>query len=225
MNRYVLVTIACGVVPMATVHFAYWLNIQGGALDPEFICNPYLEGCVSTSRAVRTGPGLVWFKAAMMPLVVILLLAWRSVGDWMAGLSSEMPNIRRWTLRLGIAGAIALVFYVIFLGTDGPVYTFMRRYGIYLFFGCTALAQLVAAGFVWGVYPAGSPRVTASFIALVSTQWAIGVFSVLKRVFFEDPEVIDRVENITEWFMIATMSLGFVLLGLLLRNRESEPRG
>lgn len=226
MNRQALTAIACGVLSLFIVHFAYWLNYQAAdAIDPVFVCNPYFEGCVSTSRAVRSGPGLIWFKAVMLPVAVLMALTWRSMGGWMAGFGSLMPRVQRWTVRLGFGGAVALVFYVVFLGTEGSVYSWLRRYGVVFFFGFTALAQLVAARFTWGVYPAGSPSVTASFIALVSTQWAIGVFSVFKRFMFRDPDFIDRLENITEWFMIATMSLGFVLLGLLLRKRESEPGG
>lgn len=225
MNRQTIIAIACGVVPMAIVHFAYWLNIQAGvALDAEFVCNPYLEGCVSTSRGVRSGPGLVWFKAVMLPVAILLVVTWRALADWMAGLSTEMPRVRRWTLRLGIGGAIALVFYVIYLGTEGPVYSWLRRYGIIFFFGFTALAQLVAARFVWGVFPAGAPRTAAAFLAVVTLQWGIGVFSAIKRLIFENPHFLDRLENVTEWFMIAAMSLGFVLLGLLLRDREFESR-
>lgn len=221
MNRHALFAIASGVLSLAIVHLAYWLNVKaGGALDAEFVCNPYLDGCVSTSRAVRAGPGIVWFKAVMFPVAALMMLTWRSLADWKAGLSTEMPGIRRWTLQLGIAGAIALVCYVLFLGTEGPVYAWLRRYGVVFFFGFTALAQLVAARFIWEFHPPGSARVAVAYISTVSLQWAIGVFSVFKRFFFDDPGFIDRLENITEWFMIAAMSLGFVLIGLLMRERK-----
>lgn len=221
MNRHAIMAITSGVLSLAIVHFAYWLNVKaGGALDAEFICNPYLDGCVSTSRAVRSGPGILWFKAVMLPVAVLMFLTWRALAAWMAGLSTEMPNARRWTLRLGVGGAVALVVYVIYLGTEGEVYSWLRRYGVVFFFGFTALAQLVAARFIWGIYPASAPRVAGWFVATVSLQWMIGVFSVFKNFMFLDPEHIDRLENITEWFMIFAMSLGFVLIGLLLRDRK-----
>lgn len=222
MNRRVLILLACGVVPMLVVHLAYWLNIRAGApLTPEFICNPYTEGCVSTSRAVRSGPGIVWFKVVMLPLAAVLVAGWRSVVSWMALQGTDLPRIRRWTLRLGIGGAIALVFYVVFLGTEGPVYSWLRRYGVVFFFGFTALAQLLTARFVAGTFHAGLPRRAAAFIAVVSLQWVIGVFSVFKGYFFEDPDIIDGLQNITEWWMIAAMCLGFVFIALLLRRPES----
>lgn len=223
MNRRVLSLLICGVVPMVIVHLAYWLNIRAGApLAPEFICNPYTEGCVSTSRAARSGPGLLWFKAVMLPMAAVLIVAWRSVTLWMTSLGTDMPRIRRWTLRLGIGGAVALVFYVLFLGTEGEMYSWLRRYGVVFFFGFTALAQLLTARYVAGAFHAHLTRSAAAFIATVSLQWAIGVFSVFKGYFFDDPEVIDRLQNMTEWWMIAAMCLGFVLIGLLLRGQGTR---
>ncbi|HUF81645.1 MAG TPA: hypothetical protein VMN03_10955 [Burkholderiales bacterium] len=217
-----LTLLICGVVPIIIVHLAYWLNIRAGApLAPEFVCNPYTEGCVSTSRAVRSGPGLLWFKAVMLPMAAVLVVAWRSAVSWMASLETDMPGIRRWTLRLGIGGAVALVFYVLFLGTEGEMYSWLRRYGVVFFFGLTALAQLLTARYVVGAFHTQLPRSAAAFIATVSLQWAIGVFSVLKGYFFDDPEVIDRLQNITEWWMIVAMCLGFVFLGLLFRRKHA----
>lgn len=215
--------LVCGVVPIVIVHLAYWLNIRAGAaLAPEFICNPYTEGCVSTSRAVRSGPGLFWFKAVMLPMAAVLVVAWRSAAWWMASLETAMPGIRRWTLRLGIGGAVALVFYVLFLGTEGEMSSWLRRYGVVFFFGLTALAQLLTARCVAGTFHTRWPRSATAFIATVSLQWAIGVFSVFKGYFFDDPEVIDRLQNITEWWMIVAMCLGFVFLGLLFRGQHAR---
>jgi hypothetical protein len=220
MNRRAFMTVICGVAPPVIIHLAYWLNqAHGAALDPAYICNPYLEGCVSTSRAVRSGPGLIWFKALMLPLALLLALTWRGVGEWMDGFDSSASTVRRWTVRLGIGGAIALVFYVLFLGTDGPVYSWLRRYGVVFFFGFTALAQLCAARFVLGARRGTAPAATA-YIAVVSLQWVIGVFSVLKGFYFTDAGLIDRLQNITEWLMIGAMSLGFIVLGMLLGDRE-----
>lgn len=224
MNRRALILIACGVVPMVVVHLAYWLNIRSGTqLAPDYICNPYFDGCVSTSRAARSGPGLFWFKSVMLPMAVVLVVAWRSVVWWMASLAGDMPRIRRWTLRLGIGGAVALVFYALFLGTEGGIYSWLRRYGVVFFFGFTALAQLLTARFVAGSFHPHLTRSAAAFMAVVFLQWAVGVFSVFKGYFFDDPEVIDRLQNITEWWMIAAMCLGFVFIGLLLRRPGTRP--
>jgi hypothetical protein len=225
MKQQPLVAIACGVVPMLVIVFAYWLNIHAGDdLAPIFHCNPFFEGCVSTSRAVRSGPGLIWFKVVMLPCVLLMVLTWRSMGGWMAGLGDQLPAVRRWAMRLGIVGAVALVAYVIWLGTEGMVYSWLRRYGVVFFFGFTALAQLLSARFVWDVFRAHMPWRAAFFITVVFAQWVIGVFSVAKRFFFDDAVVVDRIENITEWLMLAAMSLGFVLIGLLFSAQANRSR-
>lgn len=42
---------------------------------------------------------------------------------------------------LGSIGAFALLTYATFLGSDGEVYRFLRRYGVIFFFALTGLAQ------------------------------------------------------------------------------------
>ena len=201
---------------MAIVHLAYWLNIHAAdTLAAAFQCNPYIEGCVSTSRAVRSGPGLVWFKAIMLPCAVLMALTWHSMGDRMERFDTQRPNLSRWTVWLGICGAIALVFYVLYLGSEGVVYSWLRRYGVVFFFGFTALAQLLSARFIWDVFQGALTWLAAFYIVLISLQWGIGVLSVFKRWMFEDPLLIERLQNVAEWLMIATMSAGFVLIGLL----------
>ncbi|CAE7932381.1 unnamed protein product [Symbiodinium necroappetens] len=48
-------------------------------------------------------------------------------------------------LTLGLVGALFLVLYVTFLGSDGDTYRTLRRYGTVVFFGFTFLAQLLFA--------------------------------------------------------------------------------
>lgn len=227
MNGWAALVITCGFLPLLMVHFAYWLNIHApDALPAAFQCNPYFEGCVSVSRAARSGPGLFYFKLVMMPLAICLAIAWQFVGEWMAQLRPDMQKTRVWSVRLGAAGAIALVFYVVFLGTEGDVYRWLRRYGVVFFFGFSALAQLMTARVVWDDFDSFRGALAALFLVLVSLQWLIGVSSVFKKLVFDDPHLIDRIQNITEWLMIAFMSLGLALIGVLMLDRrtgEPEP--
>lgn len=213
----------CGLLPVVTIHFSYWLNIHApDALAAAFQCNPYFEGCVSVSRAVRSGPGLYWFKLVMMPLAICLAIAWQFVTEWMAQCKPSMPGARRWTIRLGVGGAIALVFYVVFLGTDGEVYRWLRRYGVVFFFGFSALAQLLVARMVWEAFNALTRAWAALFVAVVACQWLIGVSSVFKRLIFSDPALVDRLENGAEWLMVVLMSLGLMMIGLLMGRARQE---
>ena len=221
MNRQASFAVASGLLSLAVVHLAYWLNVHSGGIDAALVCNPYLDGCVSTSRAVRSGPGLLWFKAVMLPVALLMGVTWRSVSAGMATAGNDTHLLRGWTLALGTGGAVALVFYVLFLGSEGALYSWLRKYGVVFFFGFTALAQLLTARFLW-TRPGGRGSVWPTvFLALVSLQWAIGVFSVAKRFIFDDPEFIDRVENVTEWWMISLMSLGLVVIGIQLTSPRS----
>ena len=58
---------------------------------------------------------------------------------------------------LGVTGALFMVLYVVFLGTDGTAYEFMRRYGVTVYFSFTALAQLLLAARLRGPGPEPGP--------------------------------------------------------------------
>lgn len=201
-------------------HAAYLLNVYAGTdLAAEFICIPYIDGCVSISRAARSGPGLVLFKVLMLWASLLLVLSWKYVRDWLLGLQA-CDHKRAWVLSiLGTVGALFLVFYVTALGNEDDWYRWQRRYGVIFYFGGTALAQLLL---VWVLWPlrghlaggrAAGPIVTLT--ALVTLQWALGVFSSVKRLIFDDPEFIDRIENIIEWCYALPMAAGFMVIAWL----------
>jgi hypothetical protein len=189
---------------------------------------PYLDGCVSISRAARSGPGLLLFKTLMLPTVILLLACWEYVRQWLLGLRA-CSSKRAWIIAgLGMTGAIFLVFYVTALGTEGDWYRWQRRYGVTFYFGGTALAQLLL---VWVLWPARrqlangrllQPIVT--LIVLISLQWALGVFSAIKRLIFEDPVFIDRLENVIEWWYALPMATGFIVIAWLFSRATIQSR-
>lgn len=215
-----VMALVAGLLPIVAGHAAYLLNLwHGAALAPEFVCMPYLDGCLSISRAVRSGPGLLLFRATMLPSAALLLLTWIAVGLWLRQLAACSRG-RAWTIAgLGMVGAVFLVFYVTALGIDDEWYRWQRRYGVTFYFGGTALAQLLLVAVLW---PArrrlASGRLVAPITALtglVSMQWALGVFSAFKKLIFDDPDLIDRIENIIEWWYALPMSLNFVVIAWL----------
>ncbi|MDH5750602.1 MAG: hypothetical protein OEY85_14930 [Rhodospirillales bacterium] len=189
---------------------------------------PYLDGCVSISRAARSGPGLLLFKTLMLPTVILLLACWEYVRQWLLSLGA-CSSKRAWIIAgLGMTGAIFLVFYVTALGTEGDWYRWQRRYGVTFYFGGTALAQLLL---VWVLWPARrqlangrllQPIVT--LIVLISLQWALGVFSAIKRLIFEDPVFIDRLENVIEWWYALPMATGFIVIAWLFSRATIQSR-
>lgn len=214
------ITFLAGLLPIIAAHAAYLLNLGTSAeLASQFHCMPYLDGCVSISRAARSGPGLHLFRAIMLPSAVLLLLSWEFVREWLSGLGACSEK-RAWIVDgLGIAGAFFLVFYATWLGTDGEWYRWLRRYGVIFYFGGTALAQLLL---IWILWPerhrlAEGRLVTPITVltVLVSMQWTLGVFSAVKRLVFDDPDLIDRIENIIEWCYALPMSASFIVIAWL----------
>jgi len=111
------------------------------------------------------------------------------------------------------------VFYVTSLGTEGEWYRWQRRYGVIFYFGGTALAQLLLVSMLWPqrhtLASGGLLRSVAALTALVTLQWVLGVFSSVKRLVFEDPEFIDRLENVIEWWYALPMATGFIVIAWL----------
>jgi hypothetical protein len=223
MSPAVIIALLAGLLPILAAHAAYLLNLYtGSGIAPEFVCMPYFDGCVSISRGVRSGPGLALFRALMLPSVVLLLASWELLRKWLLGLDACTPR-RAWVIAgLGMVGAVFLVFYVTALGTEGEWYRWQRRYGVIFYFGGTALAQLLL---VWVLWPVRRRLAAGALLgpirtltALVSMQWALGVFSSVKRLIFDDPAFIDRLENLIEWWYALPMAAGFLVIAWLFRR-------
>jgi hypothetical protein len=214
----------CGVVPIAATHGALLLNLlsAGETLLETYRCVPYWDGCVSISRAVRGGPGLQLFRALMLPTAAALALMWICVAPWLAGLRPGSETRARCIATSGVIGALFLVLYVSALGTEGPWYGWMRRYGVVMYFGLTALAQLLLVYALWPLHGQSNMRQLRRplriLFALVCVEWLGGVASVAKRALLTDPALIDRVENVIEWWFALALSAAFVALSELMRR-------
>ena len=231
MKRPATIALLAGLLPVLAGHAAYLLNIAAGdGLEPRFVCMPYLEGCVSISRASRSGPGLYLFRALMLPCTVLLWFSWQAVRAWLLERPECSPRRARTIFLLGAVGAVFLVFYVTALGTEGEWYRWMRRYGVTFYFAGTALAQLLLVAVLWPhrqVMDGGRLQGPVNaLMALVSLQWVLGVLSVFKHVFFSDPELVDRYENIIEWWFALPMAIAFIAIAWLFsRSRLSARPG
>jgi len=191
------------------VNAAYLLNIHQGGLDA---CFPYVEGCLSVSRGLRSGPGLLLFRAMAVPTALCM------AGTW-AGLP---PGLRgRAVPWIGMVGVAFFLLYAFTLGSDGELYRWMRRYGVVFYFGLTGLAQLLVAAQLWARGQCGSVRATGArtFTTMIVATWAIGVLSAFKRQLIDDPEVVDRFQNALEWDFALALSLTFMAMALLMRRR------
>jgi hypothetical protein len=169
-------------VPFAAAHLAYLISASAGIVP---WCLPYLEGCTSISRAARTGLANPVFRGMMLPCAVILMLYWWLAAEWLRALAPERARLRRAMLWLGLTGALFLILYATFLGMEGDVYRWMRRYGVTVHFSFTVLAQLLLT---WAL--AGEARVPVAVrrakLGLCAAMLALGLASVPLQHLVED---------------------------------------
>jgi len=224
-----LVPTLAGVVPLLAIAVAYGLNLAlGDELEARFVCFPFTDGCVSVSRAARSGPGLHLFRALMLPCAVLLFLSWLMVREWLGGIGACGRARARLVFACGAVGAVFLVIYVAWLGTEGAWYHWLRRYGVTFYFAGTAFAQLLLVWLLWPLRRqlAGGrlQRPIVALTALVAVQWTLGVLSSLKTLVLSDADLIDRVENLIEWWYALPMALAFLVIARLFRRSGFQAR-
>jgi hypothetical protein len=223
MKHAVRATWVAALVPIISVNAAFLANLAAGLEG----CFPYLEGCYSVSRGVRSGPGLWLFKALALPAAAAMAVCWLGVGRWLSNLPAGSPATRRAVVWLGVAGAACFLVYAAWLGTEGQVYRWLRRYGVVLYFAGTGLSQLFLFSILWPVRQTlldGRLKTAITrFSSLVWVAWALGIGSALKRQVIDDPEFLDRVENALEWDFALALSLVFMGVAGLLRRGPGRP--
>lgn len=201
-----------GLLPIAAIHLSYLIAIHTANLPS---CIPYIHGCVSISATGRYPPASFLFKAVMMPEAVILAIYWLGNVAWLQALNRSAGETRTIGTAIGgfgVAGAVFLILYVTFLGTQEPFYEFMRRFGVYLFFLLSVIAQIMLAAKVLRM-PAGacSPfliRITKIQLALSLIPFALGILNLVLKSILEDS---NPSENVIEWIFALMMQCYFVL--------------
>jgi hypothetical protein len=209
--------LAAGLLPLAGVAIAFWLAVSEGQFAA---CNPLLEGCVSISRASRYGLSNILFRAFVLPAAALQALTWWLAVSWLRSLGA--PALRRlaWVPWLGIAAALFLVLYGTFLGTDGPGYRWMRRFGVVFYFGFTCLLMLLVTDALRRTVSSGAARVAGATMLLlpVLALPLLGVINSLAPLVIADPEALDRFENATEWWGGLAFTIYFGQLAWLWRR-------
>lgn len=185
-------------LPTAGVAAGFLLARVSGDLGPVV---PLVDGEASISRAMRHEPAVQVFRAFTMPGAALMALAWWGASERLRGRAA-----RAWARGLGVAGAVFLVLYATYLGTDGDVYRLMRRYGVYVFFAGTGLGLTVAA---WSWPAAANGRAARALRVLTALMLAAGPAQmVVDRVVADD----DVVANVLEWWIAGGLMLGLALL-------------
>lgn len=200
-----------GVLPVIAIHTALIVAIDAGSVPS---CIPYLEGCTSISAAGRYLPAIYVFKPAMSVEAVLMTAYWLYSAAWIAALAAPAGNPRTtpWPMAAsGVGGALALILYVTFLGSQEPFYEFMRRFGIYFYFLLTIVAQLLLARHTIKLASVLElPRVLSIArlqLLLAGIPFALGALNFLLKSVMTDAS---SAENIIEWIVALIMHCYFI---------------
>lgn len=191
--------LVAGLLPFVGVMSAFWLNADAGVIPS---CNPFFEGCTSVSSAGRYLPGSIPFRAALLPQAAFLTTLWWFSAEW---LRKTAPATKSGSVVkiFGMGGALALMAYVAFLGSNQPFYEFMRRFGVYFYFLGTVIAQTTLT------LALSRSRLRSAMLAIVSSMFGLGVLNLIQKSLLSET---DKIENRIEWIVALLMQVWFIQL-------------
>ncbi len=201
-------------LPLVAALAAWALSTRLGLIEA---CNPFVDGCVSVSRAARHELPNHLFRALMLPAATLQGLVWLLAARWLRAALGPTAGLRA-LAPLGVMAAVALVLYATFLGTEGATYRFLRQYGTVVYFGFTCLCLLLAGGAVQTLARRGHwplPRwLERAMVTLAVALVMLGLTNALVAALIGDPWK-GRVENVTEWWGSLIFVLGFLALAAM----------
>jgi hypothetical protein len=207
-----------GLLPAIAVLLALALFAGEGKVPAS--CNPFIDDCVSISRMAKHGLANQLFRVFVLPAAVLQMLTWLAAARalFAAGLARREAFL---LALLGVFAGVALVLYGSFLGSDGQVYRWLRRWGAVAYFGGAYLAMLVFARASQRLHKANRLALPHShgrvMLALLAFIAAISVFHLsVSAAGFANLE--DRIENLTEWWGSVAMTLYFMTVASLWRR-------
>ena len=200
-----------GLLPLVATAIAYLLSVRLGLVPA---CNPFLDGCVSISRAGRHGLPNILFRGLLLPAAVLQAMCWLLCPAWLRTLGVPRHRWHRVLPVLGLAAGVMLALYGTFLGTEGEGYRWMRRYGVVFYFGLTAIAALVVVDqMLRGLGERPRERRVALVLAAPCAMLPLlGLGHVLLPLAWSAPGAKDAIENVTEWWGAAIFTAFFFLL-------------
>lgn len=201
-----------GLLPVVAIHTSLLLAFHAGAIP---VCIPYVDGCASISATGRYEPASYVFKPAMTLQAALLTAYWFAAAGWLRSLAENREShgsVGRSIVAFGIASSVALVIYVTFLGTQTPLYEFMRRFGIYLYFLFMVIAQITLAVRTMRIASLpGLERVRGIArwqLLLALIPCLLGILNLTLKATLDNP---DAAENIIEWIAALMMQVYFML--------------
>lgn len=184
-SRWGLLVALVAIVPVLSVNANYLISSAADYIPDCFV---YIDGCTSISATGRYGVSYWLFKAFMLPQAVLLVYFWRGVVRRVPA-----PGARDTVIIAGTIGAAFLVLYTVFLGSQGDFYRLMRRYGVFVFFLGTFIAQIAATRRLARQGAGGALRAQQALLVvmflLALAEVPLGTFGM------QD----DQAENVIEW--------------------------
>ena len=214
-TRLWLLPLIAGLLPAVAAVAAFRISV---AHEIFASCNPFIDGCVSISRAGRYGIANHVFRALVVPTAVLQAITWLLCTSWLLGLGAAGRSLK-WLPWLGLAAGVFLVIYGTFIGTEGNIYQLLRRYGVMIYFGCTYLCMLVTANLFHQLVKTNAiqlpVRVDVALIAMLAAILLMGLAHIFAAPWFLDEEMRDRVEDAVEWYAGASFTVFFCALAWL----------
>ena len=208
---------ACFLLPCAVIVACYLVSLH---TVPDFpVCFPFFSGCISISAAARQDPSIHLFRMVMLPMTTVIAGFWLMARSWLLWLGGRRADANAVGV-LGLVGALFLVLYVVFLGTDGQVYSLLRRFGTTLYFGCTGIAQLLLAVHLVKRRKDLPPALPAPLLYVILTicvsMLVMGIVYIPAAHAFQ----ASNIENIIEWNFATLMQINFGLFSIFWRRQN-----
>jgi len=198
-----------GTLPAIAAPIAWSISVDQQLIPA---CNPFVDGCVSISRAARYGLANYLFRALVLPAAVLQGLTWWLLAVWLLRLEVIAARRARTLGVIGAAAAMFLVVYASFLGTDGEVYRWARRYGVVFYFGFTCIGMLMVADAVRRRSGQSALRISGVLMALCAALPALGLINAFAPLYLPRETTRDVVQNVTEWWAGLVFSVFFWML-------------
>ncbi len=118
----------------------------------------------------------------MLPSATLQGVTWLLCAAWLARYGATGRSLQ-WLPWLGVVAAIFLVVYGTFLGTEGDMYRWLRRYGTIVYFGLTYVCVLIASGHVQRLVRSGALAVPARMDVVLMVLAGLTMLVAIAHVF------------------------------------------
>lgn len=203
-----------GILAIISGNIAFIISANEGFIET---CFPYLEGCASISKSGRHGLAAILFKLMVLPLMALLSVYWFISYNYIKKLTPSHSVKSSLMLTLGIIGSLFGILYTAFLGSEGDIYQLLRRFGIYLFFLGSYMAQVME---VIQLSKINYLKNLMPFKGMKFLSYLIGFIILISFPFFGLIDNDDWLENVLEWNITFLICFYFVLSSFLWRRTE-----